>query len=149
MEWRHEGIKVTINEGGLFEVLLEGNERPERFPTLETAKESIEKMRKATRTSLSLPCLTESGTPIVVQTINRNTGELVDTARKGHTSVHPDMPRVRTLLARRTSLNEELQEVVALLNPTRLTIGRRGLQEIMVNETFQDKYFAVLNAQAD
>ena len=119
LTWTHQGKTINVGEDGLFGVTDGGW----GYISLADARTDIDRelaeRAVEARANIALPALTDEGKPCTITGIHRGTGNLLYTPKGSgyrETPAFPDAPQVRTLLARRNRLNQELERINERLN---------------------------------
>ena len=133
MEFRHEGIVITVSGDGYFtrvssEVGYNGTPKIDKYDSLKKAKESIDTeraaARKAEQTQVNVTLLDEWGRTMTLRRVHEGTGDWLtgkgehEKPRTGYLSM--DVPR--ELLAQREVLREQVKEIDESLRPYSISI---------------------------
>ena len=133
MEFRHEGIVITVSGEGFFtressQLDYEGKPKMDKYGSLKQAKESIDTelaaARKAKQSKVNVTLLDEKGSTMTLRRVHEGTGDWLTgkgewgKPRSGYLPM--DVPK--ELLAQREVLREQVREIDESLRPYSLAI---------------------------
>ena len=135
MEFRHEGIVITVSGEGFFtressQLDYEGKPKMDKYGSLKQAKESIDTelaaARKAKQSKVNVTLLDEKGSTMTLRRVHEGTGDwLTGKGENGKPrSGYLPMDAPKELLAQREALREQVREIDKSLHPYSLSIPK-------------------------
>ena len=136
MEFRHQGLVITVTADGYFTVQhgdvdkFTGEPADSKYPSLKVAKDEIDNKiataRKAEQTKVNVTLLDEWGRTMTLRRVHEGSGEWLTgkgELEKPHTAyLNMDVPK--DLLAQRQTLREQVQAIDESLRPYSFTLPK-------------------------